>query len=787
MRHISMLAVCMAAAICGLRAQVVTFFTPDIVRIEKSPTGGSVQHAASYAVVAKPVQVQVREQHASGGTVYCSSALTVTVEHATGRVAIADSAGRLLLAETGHDLTPIVAGPDTMLLRVRQAWALAPDEAVYGIGMLQNGRLNQRGEHRLMMQSNLDDYANVFVSSRGYGIFWDCYSPTELDLRDSLVLTSQAADGVDYYFVYGRTPDGIIARLRHLTGHAPMLPRWTYGFLQSRERYRSQQELLTVVDTYRREHIPLDGIIQDWQYWGDNYHWNAMDFLAEGFADAPAMISQLHGRHHVRLTLSVWSNFGPATEPYRDMDAGGHLMHFETWPQSALPEWPPRMEHPSGVRVYAPFCDEARDIYWRHLSRLHDMGVDAWWMDSTDPDHHSYKDSDLDETVSLGHGVRRSYRYVRNAFPLRAVEGVYAHQRAATQDRRVFILTRSFFAGQQRTGASVWSGDIQSSWESMRCQVPLLLNATLTGNPQVGCDVGGFFAGAFNRGSGATGIDNPAWQELYVRWMQMGALMPLMRSHGTDIPREVYLYGAKGTPVRDALEEAIMLRYRLLPYVYGTAWQVCHADDSFMRALFMDFPADSVAATCDTEYMFGRSLLVCPVLHPASELGGSLVDGRDVVRQTVYLPAGTAWWDFHKGQRFEGGQRIEADVPLHRSPLYVRAGSIVPMASPFVDYSDGDTWSDLLIAVYPGADGVFTLYEDEGDGYAYEHGAYTEITFRWDEGSRTVTIEPRRGSYPGMLASRRFRLRTPDGRERSVVYRGRRISVHMPGTVAGSL
>ena len=781
-------------------AQVVTFYTPQTVRIQKGADGGVVQRRHSFVVTAKPEAVKVKTKTQDGVITYASSALRVSVNTATGQVSFANAKGQLLVSEGDYALTPITDGPDSGRYRVSQSWLMDKDEPLYGVGMIQNGKMNLRGEDRLMMQSNLEDFANVFQSLKGYGIYWDNYSPTQLDSREGLTLTSQVGEGIDYYFTYGGSADGVIRELRHLTGQAPMLPLWTYGFHQSRERYKSQGELLSVVRGYREHQIPLDGIIQDWQYWGSNYTWNAMEFLHEDYQQAQQMIDEVH-RRHAHMSISIWQSFGPYTKGYKQLDERGLLMNFQTWPQSGLPMWPPHMDYPSGVRCYNPFSTEARDIYWQNLSRLHKMGIDAWWMDSTDPDHLSFKDSDLNEEISKGN----SYRSVRNTFPLMCVGGVYDHQRAVSSDKRVFILTRSFFAGQQRTGANTWSGDIGSSWDSFRKQVPICLNYTLTANPQVNTDIGGFFAGAYNTLGANSAIRNPQYQELYVRWMQFGALCPMMRSHGTDVHRELYLYGQAGEPVYDALVDAVRLRYRLLPYIYSTSWQVSRHDDSFMRALIMDFPEDKNVHDLGSEYLFGRSLLAVPVLKPlyteekivkTNELSGwdkspstdgentgtekryPAVDWQEAKAYSAYLPAGTDWYDFWTGERHTGGQTISMSTTLAHSPLFVRAGSILPIG-PDVQWASERPWDNLELIVYPGADATFTLYEDEGDSYRYEQGFYTEIPIRWNNRSRQLTIGARTGSFPGMLASRQFRVHLPGGAVHTLTYTGRSVSVKL--------
>ena len=772
-------------------AQRVEFFTPSIVHIVKD--NGQTADKKSEVVIAKPESVKLTESDKGDAHIYKSSELTVTVKD--GNVTFADSKGNVLLKEGSYQFTPITEGIDKGAFKVKQCFALDKDEPIYGLGMIQNGKLNLRGEHRKMQQSNLEDYSHFFQSIKGYGIYWDNYSPTQIDDNETLELESQVGKCIDYYFMYGRDADGVIKQMRHLTGHVPMVPLWTYGFHQSRERYKSQGELLDVVRKYRELAVPFDGIVQDWQYWGGNYTWNAMEFISEDFPRAQQMIDEVH-QLNAHISISIWASFGPHTKQFKELQSKGLLMDFETWPQSGLGFWPPRMDYPSGVRVYDCYSPDARDIYWNHLSRLHNMGIDAWWMDSTDPDHTSYKESDLDIPTTMG-----SWRSVRNLFPLMTVEGVYDHQRKVDNDKRIYIFTRSYFAGQQRTGAQTWSGDIGSSWDSFRKQVPILLNHTLTANPNVNCDIGGFFAGAYNTLGHNSATRNPQYQELYVRWMQFGAFMPMMRSHGTDVYRELYYFGKKGEPVYDALTDAVKLRYRFLPYIYSTAWQVSKNDDSFTRALFMDFKNDKTTWDNNREYMFGHNVLVCPVLNPlftterivkTDEMSGwnkqqsddgnksdyPTIDWGTAKQYDVYLPAGADWYDYWTDSKIGGGQTVKASAPLSHSPLYVKAGSILPLG-PDVQYANENKYDNIDIVVYPGKDAEFLLYEDEGDNYNYEKGAYSTIKLTWGEKSKTLTIGKRAGSFAGMPETRTFNVKVVGANAQQVQYSGEAVNIKL--------
>lgn len=772
----------------------VQWFTPQTLRVLKTPLGKTVDKK-SLSVVAQPKNpgFKVAEQP-EGTLVMSSAALVVTVDLHTGVLSYARPDGGVLLKELENytAFTPFQdAGRSTY--SVYQGFATDKDEGLYGLGQLQNGQIMQRRMSKVLVQGNVEDVSPFIQSTKGYGLFWDNYSATTYTDNDQETsFRSEVGDCIDYYFMYGGSADGVIAEVRALTGDVPMMPLWSYGFMQSKERYKSEEETVGVVKKYRELGIPLDCIIQDWQYWGHNYLWNAMDFQNPAFSRPQQMVDEVHAMN-ARMMISIWSSFGPATKPYRELDKEGLLFDIETWPQSGIEGWPPNMDYPSGVRVYDPYCAKARDIYWKYLSNgLFKLGIDGWWMDSTEPDHFGQKQSDFDRQTCLG-----SFRSVRNAYPLMTVGGVYDHQRAQTDDKRVFILTRSGFLGQQRYAANVWSGDVQSSWDMFRKQVTAGLNYSLTGMPHWNSDLGGFFAGSYNTPD-CRGENNLMYRELYVRWLQFGIFCPMMRSHGADVPREFYLYGKEGEPVYDALVEAVKLRYRLLPYIYSTSWDVSHNRSTFMRALFMDFLDDRQAWTVDSEYMFGKAFLVAPVLHAQytpellqKELKENegwnrdnraeapevlSVDFAEAKRMDVYLPAGTRWYNYWTNEVLDGGQKLSVATALNRIPLFVRAGSVVPVG-PDVQYSGEKAWDALTICVYPGADGSFTLYEDEFDNYNYEKGAYTEIPMTWDDSSRTLTIGARKGKYSGMLEKRRFTVKLPDGKQRSVSYAGKKVRV----------
>ncbi|GET33602.1 xylosidase [Prolixibacter bellariivorans] len=781
----------------------IGFYSPSTVRILKWPAGTTFTKK-SLSVIEKPQKTAFRVSQSGDNLVLKSKKLRVSLNLSSGQVEFSTPSGKSLLKEekSGVKFTNYNdAGEKTY--HVYQAFVLDKNEDIYGLGQQQQGRMVQRNLKLHMIQGNTDDYVPFFVSDKGYGMFWDNYSPTTFsDNQERTFFKSDVGNCVDYYFMYGNNPDGAIARMRDLTGQAPMFPLWTFGYWQSKERYKSQDELVGVVRKYRELGVPLDGIIQDWQYWGNNYLWNAMEFLNTEYYSPQKMVDDVHSMN-AHMIISIWSSFGPMTKPYRELNKIGALLSFKTWPESGVQKWPPNMDYPSGVRVYDAYNPKARDIYWKYLNKgIFSLGIDGWWMDSTEPDHLEFKPSDLDEKTYLG-----PFRKVRNAYPLMTVGGVYTHQRAVTSAKRVFILTRSAFAGQQRYAANTWSGDVSSSWQSLRNQIPAGLNFSLSGIPYWNSDIGGFFAGAYNRSwNGTKGAKNPLFQELYVRWLQFGAFTPMMRSHGTDIPREIYQFGKKGEPVYDAIAKAINLRYSLLPYIYADAWQVTHNQSTMMRALMMDFN-DPKVRNMNNEYMFGKSILVAPVVHaqytpekipqnkpgsgpdeaPASNKTQSTIDFTQSKSKKVYLPAGTVWYDFWTNEKHKGGQEINQKTEIDEIPLYIKAGSIIPFG-PKVQYATQKKWDDLEIRVYPGANGQFTLYEDENDNYDYEKGIYSTITFNWNNARKILTINSRKGTFPGMLEQRKFRIilvspnngagmSTNERNGKTVTYTGKKISV----------
>lgn len=729
----------------GIKARIhsteieIKFYSAAIVRVVKWPAGQSLQKE-SLSVIKIPEKVSLRVEKSNQFYKMSSALVTVNLDVNSGKISFIGNKKQQLFAEKedGLSITSFMDASDSSY-KIKQAFVLDKTEAIYGLGQQQNGKLNQRGQQILLRQDNMKICIPFIQSIKGYGVFWDNYSPTQFADTDTAMSFESSGKCVDYYFLYGKNSDDVVNQMSNLTGKSPMLPLWAYGFFQSRERYKSQEETAGVVEKYRALKIPIDGIVQDWQYWGSDSNWNAMRFDNSKFNHPKEMIDKVH-QLNAHVMISAWASFGPQTKQYADLKKGNMLLPFETWPRNA------------DVTPYDPFNPAARDIYWKYLDEgIFSLGMDAWWLDSSEPDHFNITEKDFDLPTYLG-----TFRSVANAFPLMHVKGVYEHQRSNTSDKRVVILTRSAFAGQQRYAAICWSGDVVSSWETLRKQIPAGLNFSLCGIPYWNTDIGGFFSGRNFK----EGIMDKTFHELYVRWMQFAVFTPMMRSHGTDTPREIYQFGNRGDWSFDAQEKAINLRYHLLPYLYSTAWNACENGVSFIRPLISQFASDTSVNNITSEFMFGNSFLVTPVTTPmyiTKQNGKVVEDFSQVKTQNVYLPRESGWYDFWTNEKHKGGQTIVKPTSIDILPVYVKAGSILPWG-PLVQYANEKKWDSLEIRIYLGADAVFTLYEDECDNYNYEKGFYSTIQFNWNDATESLIISDRTGKFSGMLQKRVFKI-----------------------------
>jgi alpha-D-xyloside xylohydrolase len=557
--------------------------------------------------------------------------------------------------------------------------------------------------------------------------------------RHSLTFTSDVGSAIDYYFIAGASQDEVISGYRTLTGKAVMMPRWAYGYWQSRQRYTNQKELLDVVAEYRKRRIPIDNIVLDWFYWKED-SWGSHEFDPARFPDPKGMIDKLHAQN-TRLMISVWPKFYPTTANYKELDAAGFMYRGNV--EAGALDW----VGPGYLNsFYDPYSKAARDIYWRQVNeKLGVLGVDAWWMDATEPDVHSNLDIDSIKARIGPTAIGPAEQYF-NSYPLVHSGGVYEGARAARPDTRVFILTRSGFAGIQRNASALWSGDIVSRWDDLYNQISAGVSIGYSGIPNWTFDIGGFANESRYTTNKPAAADLEEWRELNLRWFQFGAFAPLFRSHGEYPLREIFNLAPQGSEVYDSLVWHDKLRYRLLPYIYTIAADTYHRDGTIMRGLAMDFADDAAARDVRDEYLFGKAFLVAPVhKHKARS-------------RQVYLPAGAAWYDFHTGTQHAGGENIEAAAPLARMPLYVRAGSIVTVG-PEIQYSSEKPGAPITLFVFTGADGSFDYYEDDGVSYGYERGEFARIPLRYDAEKESLTIGARAGSYSGMPEARTFKVR----------------------------
>lgn len=555
--------------------------------------------------------------------------------------------------------------------------------------------------------------------------------------RNSLSFASELGAAVDYYVVGGRDMDAVIAGYRRLTGKAVMLPKWAYGFWQSRQRYSTQAEVLEVARQYRARGLPLDSVVQDWFYWPED-QWGSHRFDATRYPDPKAMIDALHAMD-VRFMISVWPKFYPGTDNYKELAAKGLVYPGNL--KAGNRDWVGPGYLNTDYDAYSP---EARALYWRQIrDRLAVLGVDAWWLDAPEPDIHSNLSIEERKAV-MTPTARGPGAFYFNSFPLVHAEGVYQGWRAFKPDTRPFILTRSAYGGLQRAGAAVWSGDVASRWDDLRDQISAGINFSLSGIPNWTHDIGGFSNEERYTRQEPAHVEE--WRELNLRWFQFGAFSPLFRSHGEPPHREIYEIAPAGSAMYRSMEYYDRLRYRLLPYIYTLAADTWLSDGTIMRGLVMDFPGDAAVRRIDDQYMFGPALLVAPVTEFRAR------------SRSVYLPAGAAWYDLYEGRRFDGGRRIDAGAPYERIPIFVRAGSILPVG-PAIRHSGERPGGPITLFVYPGADGRFSLYEDDGVSLQYRKGGYSLIPIRWDGRSGTLTIGRRAGSWRGMPARRVFHVR----------------------------
>lgn len=768
--------------------------------------------------VTSPLGIQLPEQ----GTLdyestesFCllgNGRMNVKVDIKTGAVCwtLADT-GKLLFEEPGRELEEIpvfrytVSGDNVDVSRVKTVdgernfvnnlvsqkvrtayrgklyFKWQDKERIHGLGQGEEGIYNYRGTTQYLYQHNMRSPIPFFVSDQGYGILFDCGSLMTFndDCRGSYVYFD-TIDQLSYYIIQGNNLDEIMSGLRRLTGQAPMLPKWSFGYIQSKEAYHTQEELLAVANEYRKRKIPIDGIVQDWNTWEDG-KWGNKILDKTRYPDFKAAVEELH-RKHVHVMVSVWPNMSSDGENYEEFKQENLLLNdFST---------------------YDAFNPEGRNMYWKQLEQeLFSAGVDAWWCDSTEPFsgpdwRGSYKKEPWERYLIVGEEHKK---YLdpgeANLYGAVHARGIYENQRNSCEDKRVLNLTRSGYAGSQAYGTVLWSGDICATWETFQKQIREGLNFCMSGHPYWTLDAGGFFVVKDNwkkRGCGChndpepkwfwqggyeLGIEDRAYRELYVRWMQFSAFLPMFRSHGTDTPREIWNFGEPGTMFYDALKKCIRLRYQLLPYTYSLAGKVALHDYTMFRSLLFDFPEDETACGLGSQFMYGDSLLVCPVTEPMYyEPENSSLETKK--QWNCYLPSGVNWYDFQSGEKYEGGQWVTVEAVLDRIPVFVREGGIIPMEQG-LEYTLEAVNTPFEFHIYEGKDGVFELYEDAGDGYEYESGTYNLISVSWNDAEKELCVGESSFVFHQSISGRTCVVHTSSGKTKTFSYNGKEIKVKM--------
>ena len=666
--------------------------------------------------------------------------LKVWINKSTNAIRFTDLKGSTILSEdggNGKNMTPaVIAG-----LQVNNCTTqfLSPaNEALFGLGCHPEDSLsiNYKGRNQDLVIKYMTGAIPVILSTRGYGLLWDNYSPSYFYGGEAgntkFKYMSESGEMVDYYFIYGPSFDNIIASYRKATGEAPMFPKWAFGLFQSQDRYKSQVEVLSVKDNYRKNNIPVDCIVQDWFYWEPDVI-GSHKFWPERYPDPKAMVAELH-KANIHAMISIWPVMAKGTANYNAMAKAGNLTTIL---------WDNVMTH-TFDNYYDAHSEKARKMYWDQArdSLIKPQGWDAWWVDQCEPDNGTLLDERRKAVFAIGRGIDYF-----NTYSLMHSTGLYENWRKDIPGKRAFFLIRQAFAGQQRNAATLWSSDITCTWNAFRNQVPQGINACVSGIPYWTSDIGGYH---FHWQ--APDWSAPKNRELFTRWFQFGTFSPIFRIHGKG---ERALFSDNW----DATTKSILLnydnlRYRLLPYIYSLAWKVTNEGYTIMRSLAFDFPDDDAIKSIPDQYMFGPAFMVNPVTKSLYNLSNS----QDIKKtRKVYLPKMSDWYDFWTGKLINGGQTIDADAPIETIPLYVRAGSIIPMG-PYLQYATEKGADPIEIRVYTGANADFVLYEDENDTYNYESGKYSTITMNWNEAEKTFTIKDRNGKFPGMLENRTFKI-----------------------------
>jgi alpha-D-xyloside xylohydrolase len=681
----------------------------------------------------------------SNEIVIATAKIKVVINRISNAVKYTDLAGNVILAEddaqgkTMNEAT--IAGIETY--NCTSQFNSPADEALYGLGCHPEDSLsiNYKGRNQEMAIRYMTGAIPVMLSTKGYGLFWDNYSASNFFGGEAgntkYKYVSESGTMVDYYFIYGPDFDNIISSFRNASGNAPMFPKWAFGLFQSQDRYKSQAEVLSVKDKYRNAKIPVDCIVQDWFYWEPNVIGSHV-MWPERYPNPKAMVDELHAAN-IHAMISIWPVFSAGTKTYDQMTHSGGMTDMQ---------W---LNVNTNIldRYYDAHSPQARDLYWKQAkdSLIGRYGWDAWWVDQCEPDNGNIGAKDyMDLRKKSNFAIGRGIDYF-NTYSLMHSQGLYEHWRKDIPDKRAFFLIRQSFAGEQRNAATLWSSDITCTWNAYKNQVPQGINACASGIPFWTSDIGGYH---FHWT--APDWKAPVNRELFTRWFQFGTFSPIFRIHGKG--ERAIFSDNWDAPTKEILLKYDNLRYRLLPYIYSLSWKVTNEGYTIMRSLAFDFKDDAGIQNIPDQYMFGSAFLV----NPVTQRMNSLPNAKDIKKvRKVYLPKSAAWYDFWTGKLIPGGQTIEAAAPIETLPLYIKAGSIVPMG-PYLQYATEKVADPIELRVYTGANADFVLYEDENDTYNYEKGKYATIAMNWNEADKTLTIKDRKGDFPGMLKDRTFRV-----------------------------
>jgi alpha-D-xyloside xylohydrolase len=709
-------------------SMIIRVCQPDVIEVKYTMLPRMQQKPSLVVVNRYGGATDFTVSETSTAVVITTKRLKITVDKSNNAISYDDLSGNAILAEYGTDnksmQAQVVANIRTYSCSTT-FWS-PRDEGLFGLGChpLDSLAINYKGRNQEMLIKYMTGAIPVLLSTKGYGLLWDNYSASKFVGADptKYQYVSESGNKIDYYFFYGPDFDRIVSQYRDATGRAPMFGKWAYGLFQSEDRYKSQAEVLAAGAGYRKAHIPVDVVVQDWYYW-EPLPIGSHVMNPQRYPDPKAMVDSLHNEH-LHAMISIWPVFGKGTANFDALKAMGGLTAIT---------WDNVVTHTFDT-YYDAHNPAARQLYWEQArdSLVKRYGWDAWWIDQCEPDNGTLLDARRSAQFFLGKGIDYF-----NTYSLMHTDGIYKGWRKDIPGKRAFFLSRQSFAGAQRNATTLWSSDIECTWHSFEDQVPQGINACASGIPYWTSDIGGY-----HYHWQAPDWSRPEFRELFTRWFQFGAFCPVFRIHGKG---ERALYSRNwDEPTRNILLNYDNLRYRLLPYIYSLAGKVTQEQYTMMRALAFDWREDTAVYSIKDEYMFGPAFLVSPVTVPGA------------TSRSVYLPRGE-WYDFWTGRRVGGGVRSDVEAPVATMPLFVRAGSIVPMG-PNEEYATQKSTDTLELRVYPGADGSFTLYEDENEGYGYEQGQFATTTIKWTDKTKTLSIGAAKGSFPGMLKKRVFNV-----------------------------